>query len=111
MLPIKFFHSTNMCKVDFCYKCMFTLCRQGFDYPVIFKNICENYLEDGEFLELSTHFMEKDFDIFSMLLFMEEENFIVSTEIDIDTIIIKPLGISCDEEGFYFFCISPDVHQ
>lgn len=79
----------------YCRKCETNLCRLGIDYLDIFRNICEQYLEDREPLEVSDEFLQSEARFLSVLQSLEKNGYLISTETDLDLIQIKPLGIHC----------------
>lgn len=40
---------------------------------------------------------------------LEQKGYITSTDVD-DFILYKPLGLLCEDEWSYTYCLNPDVH-
>lgn len=94
-----------MLSIHLCEKCHKNLNHYGVLAVETYYDIVENYLHDGCPVEIASHF-------FPILQFLEQKNFIISTEIDINRIAAKPVDIPVDcTEASLEVCWDPEEHQ
>src|SRR5437867_1273043 len=96
-----------MLTITYCSKCKDELCKHD---PFIFEFF--NYIVEQYFfalpLEISTEICDYQHNYISMVKFLEQKNYVISTESSHTTIQVKPLGF--DKSGqtvkIYCFCKS-----
>jgi len=92
--------------LTYCEKCMRELHEYGGIAVLTFEKIAEEYINEGPF-DLSDDPSEKPYSCLTVIKFLEQKGYIVSTESSENSIQIKPSCILTDVEGLeisYYFC-------
>ncbi len=86
-----------MLMLKFCEHCMNDLGVTHNHFHNLFKNICIEYANDGQPIELDFAECYYDPEFIQTIEYLEHKGFIISTESDLKLIQIKPLGMTCQE--------------
>lgn|SRR5438477_3080003 len=102
-----------MLKILYCGDCHDSLCKYGEVATDLFMHICESFLVSKKPMEIQTNVHELQHGVMEIIQFLEMKYYVVSTEIENETLLVKPLGIQClqkEENHVFHVCFNRGKH-
>lgn len=107
-----------MLNFSLCPICNKTLWDYGCVAASIFEDICISIIKDKEHFDIpdeetGQYILLNANRIYTIIKFLENKGYIITTEIDQTHLRIKPLGIRCSEDHYGIschFCLKGDEH-
>lgn len=96
--------------VSICSKCYEDLWKKGAPALYVYQQICIEFVKKGKCQAVDSYsgFKKGDPEI---LKFLEKKRYIVTTELNIHCVRIKPLGHFLEENNTHFFCKENKKHD
>lgn len=103
-----------MLAIRYCEECCSRLSNYGVVAETIFCEIVDHYIFETEPLKINTSIHLRSRGVMEVINFLESKNLVVTTENGIETIMVKPKGVVCEEEDWgtsCTVCFEQEIHD